>query len=482
MFARLGARGTEFDVTVTNDLVDVVQLEGTLDVVPVATTWTGSENLTSGPWTVDDLPILQPAPMQLQPLTRGTVGRRKPPALPPVDETLVRKIVDTNASAILITRPAIPSENVIDVYDSNAARAAAYREARFRTVWSPEQKEHFQRLGDVYHDWVEGQKATRAYAKAGDVPAARPETPRQLNARGNALRLTGDLDEAEKLYQQAIAGDPLFAFPYNGLGDVYRDRSLAALDKGQRLQAYALGLKSRDFYQQSLEPQRWGKEGGPNRAVALANLGEMLRQLGDIQASEPGQTDFSPAKQFYVDADKRFQEALGESGNQSPFAQVGRARVKISEARMFQIGRRTDLSRQALDQAQSQLEKTIATYPKFAVARQTLGDALDESGQRERAVAAYRRRPSSIRRTRPRISRSRRRSIASAARLKHAPTTARTRAWSRRCSTADRAWPSRTRRGLARPACPRPIPPPPTPAVAIRRRSPPRFACRSSQA
>ena len=194
---------------------------------------------------------------------------------------------------------------------------------------------------------------------------------------------------AEKLYQQAIAGDPLFAFPYNGLGDVYRDRSLAALDKGQRLQAYALGLKSRDFYQQSLEPQRWGKEGGPNRAVALANLGEMLRQLGDIQASEPGQTDFSPAKQFYVDADKRFQEALGESGNQSPFAQVGRARVKISEARMFQIGRRTDLSKQALDQAQSQLEKTIATYPKFAVARQTLGDALDESGQRERAVAAY---------------------------------------------------------------------------------------------
>ena len=389
VFARLGARGTEFDVTVTNDLVDVIQLEGTLDVVPVATTLTGSENVTSGPWTPDALPFLQPAPMQLQPLTRGSVGRRTPRSLPPVDETLVRKIVDTNANAILITRPETPSENVIDVYDSNAARAAAYREARFRTVWSPEQKEHFQRLGDVYHDWVEGQKATRAYAKAGDVPAARPDTPRQLNARGNALRLTGDLDGAEKLYQQAIAGDPLFAFPYNGLGDVYRDRSLAALDKGQRLQAYQFGLKSRDFYQQSLEPQRWGKEGGPNRAVALANLGEILRQLGDIQASEPGQTDFSPAKQFYVDADKRFQEALGESGNQSPFAQVGRARVKISEAGLYQIGRRPDLSKQALDQAQSQLERTIAAYPKFAVARQTLGDALDQSGQRERAVAAY---------------------------------------------------------------------------------------------
>ena len=389
VFARLGARGTEFDVTVTRDLVDVVQLEGTLDVVPVTSALTGTENVASGPWTPDALPVLQPAPMQLQPLTRGTVGRRTPPTLPQVDETLVRKIVDANANAILITRPAMPSENVIDVYDSTAARAAAYREARFRTVWSPEQKEQFQRLGDVYHDWVEGQKATRAYAKAGDVPAARPETPRQLNARGNALRLTGDLDGAEKLYQQAIAVDPLFAFPYNGLGDVYRDRSLAALDKGQRLQAYELALKSRDFYQQSLDPQRWGKEGGPNRAVALYNLGEILRQLGDIQASEPGQTDFSPAKQFYVDADKRFQEALAESGNQSPFAQVGRARVKISEANMYQIGRRTDLSKQALDQAQSQLERTIAAYPKFALARQTLGDTLDQSGQRERAVAAY---------------------------------------------------------------------------------------------
>ena len=389
VFARLGARGTEFDVTVTNDLVDVIQLEGTLDVVPVAPASTGNENVTSGPWTPDPLLVRQPAPMQLQPLTRGTVGRRTPASLPPVDETLVRKIVDTNANAILVTRPSTPSENVIDVYDSNAARAAAYREARFRTVWSPEQKEHFQRLGDVYHDWIEADKATRAYSKAGEVAVARPETPRQLNARANVLRLAGDLDASERLYQLAIAADPLFAFPYNGLGDVYRDRSVAALDKGQRLEAYQLGLKARDFYQESLEPQRWGKEGGPNRAVALYNLGEILRQLGDMQASEPGQRDFSPAKQFYVDADKRFQEALAESGNQSPFAQVGRARVKISEARMFQIGRRTDLSKQALDQAQSQLEKTIATYPKFAVARQTLGDALDESGQRERAVAAY---------------------------------------------------------------------------------------------
>jgi beta-lactam-binding protein with PASTA domain/Flp pilus assembly protein TadD len=389
VFARLGARGTEFDVTVTNDLVDVVQLEGMLDVVPTAPTVTIDEHVAGGPWTMDGLVLAQPAPMQLQPLTRGTVGRRTPSNLPPVDETLVRKIVDANANAILVTRPSVPSENVIDVYDSNAARAAAYREARFRTVWSPDQKDSFQKLGDVYHDWAEAGKATRAYSKAGDVPAARPETPRQLNARGNVLRLSGDLDAAEALYQQAIAADPLFAFPYNGMGDVYRDRSLAALDKGQRLQGYELALKSRDFYQQSLDPQRWGKEGGPNRAVALSNLGEILRQLGDIQASDPGQTDFSPAKQFYVDADKRFAEALAESGNQSPFAQVGRARVKISESRMYQIGRRTDLQKQALDQAQSQLEKTIATYPKFAVARQTLGDALDESGQRERAVAAY---------------------------------------------------------------------------------------------
>ncbi|HKW03564.1 MAG TPA: PASTA domain-containing protein [Vicinamibacterales bacterium] len=387
VFARLGARGTEFDVTVTNDLVDVVQLEGILDVVPTAPTLTIGEQMAGGPWIADALG--QSAPMQLQPLTRGAVGRRTPPSLPPVDETLVRKIVDTNANAILVTRPQTPSECVINVYDSNAARAAAYREARFRTVWSPEQKEHFQQLGDVYHDWAEAGKATRAYSKAGDVPALRPETPRQLNARGNVLRLSGDLDGAETVYRQAIAADPLFAFPYNGMGDVYRDRSLAALDKGQRLQGYELALKSRDFYQQSLDPQRWGKEGGPNRAVALYNLGEILRQLGDIQASEPAQTDFSPAKQFYADADKRFQEALAESGNQSPFAQVGRARVKISESRMYQIGRRTDLQKQALDQAQAQLEKTITTYPTFAVARQTLGDALDESGQRERAAAAY---------------------------------------------------------------------------------------------
>jgi beta-lactam-binding protein with PASTA domain/Flp pilus assembly protein TadD len=388
VFARLGARGTEFDVTVTKDAVDVVQLEGTLDVLPTAPAAAASQDAAAGPWTPDDGPRLQPAPMRLDPLTRGTIGRRTA-QLPPVDETLVRKIVEANANAILITRPAVPSENVIDVYDPAGARAAAYREARFRTVWSPEQKEHFQRLGDVYHDWAEAGKATRAYEKAGAIVPARPETPRQLNARGNVLRLSGDLDGAERLYQQAIAADPLFAFPYNGLGDVYHDRSLAALDKGQRLEAYALAQKSRDWYQQSLEPQRWGKEGGPNRAVALYNLGEILRELGDIAASEPAVTDYSPVKQYYADADKRFQEALAESGGQSPFALVGRARVRISEARVYQATRRSDLSKQALDEAQAQLLKTITAYPKFAVARQALGDALEQRGQREQAVVAY---------------------------------------------------------------------------------------------
>ena len=209
----------------------------------------------------------------------------------------------------------------------------------------------------------------------------------------------------------------------------------------------------------------------------------MLRQLGDIQASEPGQTDFSPAKQFYVDADKRFQEALGESGNQSPFAQVGRARVKISEARMFQIGRRTDLSKQALDQAQSQLEKTIATYPKFAVARQTLGDALDESGQRERAVAAYSQATQldpqnatayfKVASTLDRLGRTdqARAYYGTYARVEIADVP-------RRIAHGGRgqgaAW--HDRRAHDRSA------PPPTLAAAIRRRSPPRFACRSSQA
>jgi beta-lactam-binding protein with PASTA domain/tetratricopeptide (TPR) repeat protein len=392
-FARLGARGTQLEVGVTRDGLDVVQLEGTVDVtaqpsrVPALLLLDNAPS-HSGPFVATSNSEAPAQAFRLDRLTRVTLARGTQPRLLAVDETLVRRLVDENSTTIAAMHPSLPSQNLDNVFDSIAKRNAAYQEARFQTIWAPERGEFFRLLGDVHTEWAEGDKASRAYEQAGGAVATGRTLALAYDRLGNARRLAGDLDAAEQFFRQAMAADPQFAFPYNGLGDVYRDRTVAARDRGTRLPAYDFALRARDLYERSLDRSLSGKDGGPNRAVALVNLGQILLHLGDINAGEPGGAGVATARQLYADADRRFQEALTES-RESPFALVGRGNVLAAQAQLYEAERQPELARQALGGAQAQLEGVVKRFPDFAVAHQWLGVVYERSGQPERAVQLH---------------------------------------------------------------------------------------------
>ncbi|HEX4998351.1 MAG TPA: PASTA domain-containing protein [Terriglobia bacterium] len=411
--AKLSAGGTEFEVNVTPDNLEVIQLSGTLEVIPESVALLPplrglaqafrhdlvleGYGTSSEGWKSYFVPasIRQETPVKVDRLKRLTMSRRERPDIQAADETLVRRVVDNNSATIVATRPALPSQNIIRVFPTADARAAAYRVARFETIWDPSRAEMFERLGDVYADWAEADSAVRAYKEAGSSPHTGQALATYHNNLGNIRRLAGDLDSAEESYRQALAIDLNFAFPYNGLGDVYRDRALAAVDRGQTLLANDLGLKARDYYQQSLGRELRGKEGGPNRAIALTNLGNILVLLGEWSAARTGQVDrptreeeqaFRDATRYFEEAESRFNDAQSESPD-SPFAVVGFGRLWAAQARMYEAQKQIDPAKQALAKARTQLEKAVSGYPKFSVAQQALGVFLDQIGEPDQATA-----------------------------------------------------------------------------------------------
>src|SRR5262249_56710943 len=111
--------------------------------------------------------------------------------------------------------------------------------------------------------------AVQYVRKSGIDPVRDIGDPFTLNDLGNAFRLTGDLDYATTLYRTAMSRDESFAFPHNGLGDVYRDRALIAYGDNKTDEAKSQLAEAMKSYTDALE--RRGKEAGANRANELFN-------------------------------------------------------------------------------------------------------------------------------------------------------------------------------------------------------------------
>ena len=124
----------------------------------------------------------------------------------------------------------------------------------------------------MYVAWNQPADAVQYVRKSGIDPVRDIGDPFTLNDLGNAFRLAGDLDYATTLYRTAMARDESFAFPYNGLGDVYRDRALIAYGHNKADEAKSQLAEAMKSYTEASE--RRGKEAGPNRSIGLYNLGE----------------------------------------------------------------------------------------------------------------------------------------------------------------------------------------------------------------
>jgi beta-lactam-binding protein with PASTA domain len=383
-FARLGARGTEFQVEARGDGVDVVQLEGAVDVTPATGPFPqaglvdpAARVLLIG-WQ-DQRNVLPPRPppqgaaVQLDRLTRITIGPQQGTRIVAADRDEVARTVDANCLAIIATRPASPSQSFIRVFNSPEARATAYRTARVRATLTADPQQ-FLELARAYTDFGEGRRAVRAFEQAGDPSGSGRELAIRLNQMGNAYRLKGDLAAAESTYRRALVADPVFAFPYNGLGDVYRDQALAALDRGETDAGESMLLKSRELYDHSLDPSLWGKEGGQNRAVPFNNLGVVWLQIAQVKAAS--RADVQQAEYYLVKAEDEFRRALAASPGYA-FAEVGVGRVFIARAALYGSTGRRDLAGENVERARLHLERVAERYPAFAVARQALGEVLE---------------------------------------------------------------------------------------------------------
>ena len=179
VFGILGARGTEFQAAVAEGGLDIIQLEGSLEYLPVA----GSESSQkiSTPFrewgylhgqnsfrAIATTEMFQgkkkrpAANIQIDRLTRLSTGQGRPTRIVSADADLVRKVVDSNSETVIVTRPQLPSQSLIQTFESRERRAQAYRQARLRTILTPERHEAFEQLARVYADWAEAGKALRA--------------------------------------------------------------------------------------------------------------------------------------------------------------------------------------------------------------------------------------------------------------------------------------------------------------------------------
>src|SRR5947207_117086 len=319
--ARLGAKGTEFEVDVTELGIEVTQLEGEVEFQPVGSS---AKAETLNPSREKLLLVRYQSPIRPEqqlppksstgpPVNLGRLSRlvflpggKGAPRTFEADEELVRQVIDTNATAILRARPLEASKSLIPNFRSNEERARVYREARFRTIWSPEDQRYLQLLGNVYVDWTEAQKALRYYRNAGKIQGGNRGLALYYNNLGNAYRLAGSPKEAEAFFIKARDADSTLAFTYNGWGDVFCDLAQSEYDRGNPGQALEFLDRAAKLYLKSLDPVLQGKEDGQNRAIPNYHLGEVALQRiqWTTESTGSGKTPELAEAQHY------FEEAL----------------------------------------------------------------------------------------------------------------------------------------------------------------------------
>jgi len=378
-FGLLGAQGTAFQVEASEQSLSVLQVENTVDFHPPGTR--PATGKRKGPASrVDRLNKLT--------VEAGTDH----PTTEPLSLEQCRSVVDGDSQVVTRTRPEYAS-NVVGTALSGADAAVLFERNRGSALCEEVRAARVQ-VGRAYATWG---RATDALQVLGSKPeAGAGEDASTLNDTGNAYRLAGDLDRALDYYRRGIEQDPKFAFPYNGTGDVHRDRALKALGGGFATNAMTELQEARGWYERSLASSLHGKEGGHNRAVPLYNLGEVELMLALLEPDK--------GEEHCRGAEERFREAL--SNARFPFAQVGLARVHLMRAQLirgqaapagaklgavFAQSALNDMMTKKLrapflENAEREIRETLRIWPSLSLAEQTLGEILEMRGDRAQAI------------------------------------------------------------------------------------------------
>nr|MBA3247331.1 hypothetical protein [Pyrinomonadaceae bacterium] len=150
-------------------------------------------------------------------------------------------------NVILAAQPTYPARAIIPRFASPEDRSRAFSDARRKAVLSDDPDSQ-QTLGDVYLDWGEGARALDAYEKSSQSAPARQTSPELLTGKGEALRLTGRLEEAKAKLKQAIDSNQQWVPAWNALGNVYLDQANVARDKKDTTSARGYLAQAREAY------------------------------------------------------------------------------------------------------------------------------------------------------------------------------------------------------------------------------------------
>ncbi len=228
----------------------------------------------------------------------------------------------------------------------------------------------FQRYERAHNQLKDGEVQTALEALAGLV-AADPGNPVFRGELARAYRAQGDLGRAVPLYRQAAEDAPDDPEAWYNLASALRElgetgEARRALERALHLDpsrpeahnTLALALLAEEKPEEALRELQAAVALDPRDALALNNLGNVLRGLGRSAEAEQ-------AYRRSAQAAPRYAEPLNGLGT------LEVARNRPAEALVF-------------------FDRALALAPSYHEVRLNRGIALQEAGEREAAMAAYR--------------------------------------------------------------------------------------------
>lgn len=270
-------------------------------------------------------------------------------------------------------------------FDSEEARSRAFRAARYDAVWKANPTARL-KLGNVYKDWGEDRRASKAYRQAATADGSLNESADFVASWAEANRRAGRLAKAQEQAQRAVELDPGSGRALVALGNVYRGIAEQAGDSGD-------GEVETRYLERSVELFKAAGSGGADdaerrtRGVAETNLAETYAALarkdlarGDAAAAE---SRLAAARAAVEAADRSY------SKSENPFlllaeGQVEQVRARIAKALGDEAG-----SRRQLELAQRAYAEALEKHRDLAPAYYRLATVYEDRGETERAEEEY---------------------------------------------------------------------------------------------
>ncbi|MCS5612875.1 MAG: tetratricopeptide repeat protein [Candidatus Poribacteria bacterium] len=215
---------------------------------------------------------------------------------------------------------------------------------------------------------------------------------------------TGQLSEAEKLYQQVLADDPQNADAFHLLGIIAYQRNKYQLAIDLITQAIATDPNQAPFFnnlgnalqnqgklEESVQAYQKALQIQPDYAEAYYNFGNVLHKHGKLDASVQAYQKALQIQPDYAKAYNNFGNVLHHQGKLEESVQVYQKALQIQPdyAEAYSNLGVVLKDQGHLEEAFRACQKAIKSKPTYATAHNNLGVILHKQGEFERAIAAY---------------------------------------------------------------------------------------------